>query len=73
MQIKVESTHLNGVVVLAPEVFQDSRGFFMETYRDDQFREMGLPTKFVQDNHSAVGERHGARAYIFSGNRRWGS
>lgn len=38
MQIKVESTHLNGVVVLAPEVFQDSRGFFMETYRDDQFR-----------------------------------
>ena len=52
MQIKIESTHLNGVVVLAPEVFQDSRGFFMETYRDDQFQEMGLPTKFVQDNHS---------------------
>jgi dTDP-4-dehydrorhamnose 3,5-epimerase len=52
MQIKIESTQLNGVVVLAPEVFQDSRGFFMETYRDDQFQEMGLPTKFVQDNHS---------------------
>lgn len=52
MQIKIESTHLNGVVVLVPEVFQDSRGFFMETYRDDQFQEMGLPTKFVQDNHS---------------------
>jgi len=52
MQIKIESTHLNGVVVLAPEVFQDSRGFFMETFREDQFQEMGLPTKFVQDNHS---------------------
>jgi dTDP-4-dehydrorhamnose 3,5-epimerase len=52
MQIKIESEQLNGVVVLAPEVFQDSRGFFMETYRDDQFQEMGLPTKFVQDNHS---------------------
>jgi len=52
MQIKIESRQLNDVVVLAPEVFQDSRGFFMETYRDDQFQEMGLPTKFVQDNHS---------------------
>lgn len=52
MQIKIESTQLNGVVMLAPEVFQDSRGFFMETFREDQFQEMGLPTKFVQDNHS---------------------
>ena len=52
MQIKIESRHLDDVVVLVPEVFQDSRGFFMETYRDDQFPEMGLPTKFVQDNHS---------------------
>jgi dTDP-4-dehydrorhamnose 3,5-epimerase len=33
-------------------VFQDSRGFFTETYREDQFAEMGLPTKYVQDNHS---------------------
>src|SRR5215467_7298507 len=52
MQIKVESRHLDGVVVLVPEVFEDSRGFFMETFRVDQFRELGLPTEFVQDNHS---------------------
>lgn len=52
MQIKVESRHLDGVVVLVPEVFEDSRGFFMETFRTDQFRELGLPTEFVQDNHS---------------------
>jgi dTDP-4-dehydrorhamnose 3,5-epimerase len=52
MQIKIESRHLGDVVVLLPEVFQDSRGFFTETYREDQFAEMGLPTKFVQDNHS---------------------
>jgi dTDP-4-dehydrorhamnose 3,5-epimerase len=52
MQIKVESQHLNGAVVLVPEVFEDSRGFFMETFRVDQFGELGLPTQFVQDNHS---------------------
>ncbi len=52
MQIKMESRHLGDMAVLVPEVFQDSRGFFMETYRDDQFAEMGLPTKYVQDNHS---------------------
>ena len=52
MQIKVESRHLEDVVVLVPDVFQDSRGFFMETFREDQFRELGLPPCFVQDNHS---------------------
>ena len=52
MKIKIESQPLEGVTVLVPEVFQDSRGFFMETYREDQFEELGLPTRFVQDNHS---------------------
>lgn len=52
MQIKLESRHLGEVAVLVPEVFQDSRGFFMETFRTDQFKELGLPTEFVQDNHS---------------------
>ncbi len=52
MQIKIESEHLNGLVVLVPEVFEDERGFFMETFRTDQFKELGLPHDFVQDNHS---------------------
>jgi len=52
MQLKIESTHLNGLVVIQPEVFQDERGFFFEAFREDQFQELGLPTKFVQDNHS---------------------
>jgi dTDP-4-dehydrorhamnose 3,5-epimerase len=52
MQIKVESRHLGDVLVLVPDIFQDSRGFFMETFRDDQFGAIGLPTHFVQDNHS---------------------
>lgn len=52
MEIKIESRHLDDVVVLVPEIFQDNRGFFMETFRKDQFEGLGLPTSYVQDNHS---------------------
>src|SRR5512140_2940534 len=52
MKFTVEARHLNGVVVLVSESFQDERGFFLESYRKDQFRELGLPGDFVQDNHS---------------------
>src|SRR5512136_2396135 len=52
MQVKIESVHLNGLAVLLPEVFEDDRGFFMEVFRADQFRDLGLPTEFVQENHS---------------------
>lgn len=52
MEIKIEKRLLEDVVVIVPEVFQDSRGFFMETFREDQFKALGLPTHFVQDNHS---------------------
>lgn len=52
MDFKVESRSLRDVVVLVPEIFQDSRGFFMETYREDKFRELSLPDRFAQDNHS---------------------
>ncbi len=48
----VESRHLNGIVVLVPEVFRDERGFFMEVYRQDEFEQLGLPGVFVQENHS---------------------
>jgi dTDP-4-dehydrorhamnose 3,5-epimerase len=52
MAFEVESRHLGEVVVLAAKAFEDQRGYFMETYREDQFRELGLPGSFVQDNHS---------------------
>ncbi len=52
MAFKIDSVHLKDIVVLLPDVYGDARGFFMETYRADQFRELGLPTDFVQDNHS---------------------
>jgi len=52
MEIRIEARELGDVVVLMPEAFQDGRGFFMETFREDQFKALGLPHCFVQDNHS---------------------
>src|SRR5512146_3196716 len=53
MELRVESRHIGGDVwVLAPEVFRDARGFFLESWRADHFRRLGLPTDFTQDNHS---------------------
>jgi|SRR5580692_112795 dTDP-4-dehydrorhamnose 3,5-epimerase len=57
MQVKKESTHLGEIVIVAPEVFEDERGFFMETYRADQYKALGLSNDFVQDNHSR--SKHG--------------
>ena len=41
-----------GVCLLEPRVFEDSRGLFFETYREDVFKNLGIPERFVQDNHS---------------------
>lgn len=46
------ATDLPGVVLIKPKVFGDERGFFIETYRMDKFEKAGIPTRFVQDNHS---------------------
>jgi dTDP-4-dehydrorhamnose 3,5-epimerase len=45
-------TRLDGLVLLAPTVHGDERGFFVETFRADTARAHGIPTEFVQDNHS---------------------
>jgi dTDP-4-dehydrorhamnose 3,5-epimerase len=45
-------TSLPGVFELRPAVFQDPRGFFMETYHQAKFKALGVEDWFVQDNHS---------------------
>lgn len=47
------STSLPGVVILEPCVFTDERGFFLESYNERAFVELGIGGKFVQDNHSS--------------------
>ena len=45
-------TLLPGVLLIEPKVFQDERGFFLESYQKKKFAEAGIPFDFVQDNHS---------------------
>ena len=52
MEFKVEHTGIRDLLIITPDVFQDDRGFFTETYRKDKFSEFGLNLEFVQDNHS---------------------
>lgn len=50
--MKVSETAVPGVRLVEPRVFEDPRGFFLETFNAGRFAEHGLPTTFVQDNHS---------------------
>jgi dTDP-4-dehydrorhamnose 3,5-epimerase len=50
--MQVLPTRLEGLVLLEPSKFGDERGFFMETFRADTWAAQGVPTDFVQDNHS---------------------
>ncbi|MEX1062714.1 MAG: dTDP-4-dehydrorhamnose 3,5-epimerase, partial [Balneolaceae bacterium] len=45
-------TDLDGVYIVEPLLYRDERGYFLETYRDEIFREKGLDMQFVQDNCS---------------------
>ncbi|MEW6712333.1 MAG: dTDP-4-dehydrorhamnose 3,5-epimerase [Candidatus Riflebacteria bacterium] len=48
----VEQTEIPDVLLLKPKVFEDDRGFFMETWNKRTFAELGINHDFVQDNHS---------------------
>ncbi len=50
--MEVTPTRLPGVVIITPRVFGDQRGFFQETWHRDRYADVGLPTDFVQANHS---------------------
>ena len=50
--MKITPTKIPDVKLIEPRVFGDERGFFMETWNEKVFREAGIDTKFVQDNHS---------------------
>lgn len=50
--MKLIETDIPGPLIIEPRVFGDERGFFMETWNDQAFRDAGLDLKWVQDNHS---------------------
>ncbi len=52
-KITVETCEIEGLKVITPQVFGDARGYFMETYNYNDFKEAGIDQVFVQDNQSA--------------------
>lgn len=51
-KIKVTPCEIEGLYIIEPSVFGDERGYFMETYNQNDFKEAGLDMVFVQDNQS---------------------
>lgn len=51
--MNVIKTTIDDVLIFEPKVFGDERGFFMETFRESEFKDLGLDVNFVQDNHSS--------------------
>ncbi len=52
-KIKVTTCEIEGLYEIEPTVFGDARGYFMETYHYQDFKEAGIDVQFVQDNQSA--------------------
>ena len=50
--MRLIETDLPGVYIIEPKVFEDERGWFMESYSYKAFKELGIDAVFVQDNHS---------------------
>lgn len=57
MDIQVTPTKLEGVSLIDTDFFRDERGFFIEVWHAERYRQHGLPDSFVQDNHSRSARR----------------
>lgn len=64
--MEVHQTELPGVLLIEPRVFQDPRGFFLETYSAQRYAAKGIDVRFVQDNwsHSRRGTLRGLHYQI---------
>ena len=50
--MKATSIILDGVLLIEPDIYGDERGFFLEHFEKERYREHGITEDFVQDNHS---------------------
>ena len=50
--MQVEKTFINGLLIIKPDVFEDSRGYFFETFNKNKYEQVGIDADFVQDNVS---------------------
>jgi len=56
MPMKITETRLPGLLIIDPNVFDDKRGYFFESYNAEVFRQAGLEMEFLQDNESCSGK-----------------
>jgi dTDP-4-dehydrorhamnose 3,5-epimerase len=57
MSLRRLPTELDELVLIEPTVHGDERGFFVETFRENEMRGLGIDVDFVQENHSRSGAR----------------
>jgi dTDP-4-dehydrorhamnose 3,5-epimerase len=50
--LKITTNQINGILIIEPQIFKDSRGYFFESYNEEKFNKAGIEAKFVQDNQS---------------------
>lgn len=50
--MNIITTPIEGLLVIEPQLFRDARGYFVETYNEQRYRDAGITARFVQDNQS---------------------
>ena len=50
--MKIRETGIEGLTIIEPKVFEDSRGYFLESYHKNRLQELGINHNFIQDNQS---------------------
>jgi dTDP-4-dehydrorhamnose 3,5-epimerase len=50
--MKVIQTKIKDVLIIEPDIFNDSRGWFFESYNKEKLKKLGIDIDFIQDNHS---------------------
>ena len=53
--MKVEKTFIDGILIIKPDLFEDTRGFFYESFNKTRYNQQGIDAEFVQDNVSKSG------------------
>ncbi|MGA2823488.1 MAG: dTDP-4-dehydrorhamnose 3,5-epimerase [Bacteroidales bacterium] len=52
----IERNLIEGLLAIKPDIFEDERGYFFESYNEERFRQLGIDVRFMQDNESKSGK-----------------
>ncbi len=65
LRMKIIKTEIEGLLLIEPQIFEDNRGFFMESYSKEKYMAAGIECDFIQDNHSLSVEKGTVRGMHF--------